>query len=70
MSQYQQTESPLIPSLEARLQVRRMTPNSENKPRGLYFSKDLFERLIFGRGLYSDGLIIGGKLTFQNWLSV
>ena len=33
------------------------TVNSENKPRGLYFSKALFE-----------GLIYGGKFAFQNRL--
>ena len=37
--------------------------NSENKPRGLCFSKALFERLIFGGGLYSEGLR-GGKFAF------
>ena len=31
--------------------------NSENKPRGLYFSKALFE-----------GLMYGGKFAFQNRL--
>ena len=30
----------------------------ENKPRGLYFSKD------FLRGLYSEGLMFGGKFAF------
>ena len=53
--------------------------NSENKPRGLYFSKGLFEWHIFGgayirRGLSSEGnlrfkidwasLIVGGNLPF------
>ena len=35
-------------------------------PRGLYFSKVLFEGLIYGRDLSSEGLIIGGKFAFQN----
>ena len=51
-----------------------MPQNSENKPRGSYFSKALFERLIFGganihRCLHSEGNlhfklarpILGGK---------
>ena len=33
--------------------------SSENKPRGLYFSKALFE------GLVLEGLIYGGKFAFQ-----
>ena len=55
-----------------------MTKNSENKPRGLYFLKALFEGLIFGgayirRGLSTEGnvrlkidwdsLIVGRKFT-------
>ena len=41
---------------------------AENKPQGLYFSKALFEGLTFGGGgLYSEGLIYGGKFAFQNW---
>ena len=43
------------------------TVKTENKPRGLNFSKDFFEGLIFGRVLYSEGFIIGGKFAFQNW---
>ena len=44
--------------------------NSENKPRGLCFSKALFERLIFGGGLYSEGLR-GGKFAFKiDWTSL
>ena len=35
---------------------------------GLIFFKGPFEGLIFLRGLYSEGLIIGGKSAFQNWL--
>ena len=36
---------------------RKIPQNSQNKPRGLYFSKVLFKGLIFGRAfsLYSDG---------------
>ena len=38
-------------------------------PRGLYFSKALFEGLIFGGAyIYSKGLIYGGKLASQNRL--
>ena len=42
--------------------------NSENKPQGLYFSEALFARLIFGGGLYSEGLMYGGKFAFKNRL--
>ena len=48
--------------------IRGVPKNSENKPGGLYFSKALFEGLIFGGGLYSEGLIYGGKFAFQNRL--
>ena len=46
---------------------RTINKNSENKPRGLYFSKAPFEGLIFG-GAYSGGLtgMYGGKFAFQN----
>ena len=42
--------------------------NPENKPRGLYmyFSKIIFEGAYFWRGLYSEGLMYGGKFAFQN----
>ena len=42
------------------------------KPQGLYFSKALFEGLIFG-GAYirgGGGLIYGGKFAFQNHLGL
>ena len=55
--------------------------NSENKPRGLYFSKALFEELIFGGALFrgadirrepcvseSARLKLGGKFASQNRL--
>ena len=40
--------------------TKQIPQNSENKPRGLYFSKALFEGLIFGgayirRGLPTEG---------------
>ena len=39
------------------------------KPGGFYFSKVLFEGLIFGGAYnYSEGLIYGGKFGFQNRL--
>ena len=44
--------------------VKPLPQNSENKPRGLYFSRALFEGLIFGR----RANIYGGKFTFQNRL--
>ena len=40
-------------------------------PQGLYFSKALFEGLIFGRAYIRRGLIIyGGKFVFQNRLGL
>ena len=39
--------------------LQKIPKNSENKPRGLNFSKALFEGLIFG------GLIYGGALRFE-----
>ena len=45
--------------------------NSENKPRGLYFSKDLFERLIFGGAYILRGLSTEGNLRFKiYWASL
>ena len=44
--------------------VRQIPSNSENKARGLYFSKALFE------GLFLEGLIYGGKFAFQNRLGL
>ena len=39
--------------------------NSENKPRGLYFSKALFEGLIFGGPYIRNGLSTEGNLRFK-----
>ena len=47
--------------------LEKSQQNSENKPRGLYFSKTSFEGLIFG-GAYLEGLVYGGKFAFQNRL--
>ena len=48
-----------------------MTWNSENKPRGLYFSMALFVRLIFGGAHHMFGrFIFGGKFEFQNRLGL
>ena len=47
--------------------VYSATVKFQNKPRGLYFSKALFEGLIL-EGVYSKGLICGGKFAFQNRL--
>ena len=38
--------------------------NSENKPRGLYFSKALFEGLIFGGAYIRRSLSMEGNLRF------
>ena len=48
------------------------TQNSENKPRsrGLYFSKALFEGLIFGGAYIRRGLSTEGNLRFKiDWAS-
>ena len=42
----------------------RIPQNSENKPRGFYFSRALFEGLIFGRA-YRRGLSTEGNLCFK-----
>ena len=45
--------------------------NSENKPRGLSFSKALFEGLIFGRAYIQRGLSTEGNLHFKiDWASL
>ena len=49
---------------------RTNTVNSENKPRGLYFSEALFERLIFGGAYIRRGLSTEGNLRFKiDWAS-
>ena len=45
--------------------------NSENKPGGLYFSKALFEGLIFGGAYIRRGLSTEGNLRFKiDWASL
>ena len=45
--------------------------NSENKPRGLYFSKALFEGLIFGGAYIRRGLSMEGNLRLKiDWASL
>ena len=45
--------------------------NSEHKPRGLYFSKAIFERLIFGWAYIRRGLSSEGNLRFKiDWASL
>ena len=45
--------------------------NSENKPRGLYFSMALFERLIFWGAYIRRGLSTAGNLRSKiNWASL
>ena len=43
----------------------KLPQNSENKPRGLYFSKALFEGLIFGGAYDRRGLNREGNLRFK-----
>ena len=44
---------------------------SEYKPQGLYFSKALFEGLIFGRAYIRRGLSTEGNLGFKiDWASL
>ena len=46
-------------------------PNTENKPRGLYFSKALFEGLIFGGACIRRGLCMEGNLHLKiDWASL
>ena len=40
--------------------------NSENKPRGLYFSKALVEGLSFGGAYIRRGVIYGGKFDWAS----
>ena len=45
--------------------------DSENNPRGLYFSKALFEELIFGGAYIRRGLSMEGYLRFKiDWASL
>ena len=45
--------------------------NSENKPRGLYFSKALFEGPIFEGAYIRRGLCVEGNLRFKiDWASL
>ena len=47
------------------------TVNSENNPPGLYFSKALFEGLIFGGTYIPKGLSTEGNLRFKiDWASL
>ena len=45
--------------------IRYRTENSENKPRGVYFSKPLLEGQ---RGLYTARVILGRKFASSNRL--
>ena len=48
-----------------------VTQNSESEPRGLYFSKALFEGLIFGGAYIRKGLCTGGNFRFEiDWASL
>ena len=50
---------------------KKLPSNSENKPRGLYFSKALFKRLIFGGAYIERGLSKEGNLRFKiDWASL
>ena len=45
--------------------------NSENKPRGIYFSKALFQGLIFGGVYIRRGLSTEGNLRFKiDWANL
>ena len=45
--------------------------NSKNKPRGLHFSKALFEGLIFGGAYIGKGLCTEGNLRYKiSWASL
>ena len=56
---------------EAEKKKTKIPKNSENKPRDLYFSKALFEGLIFGRAYIRRGLCTEGNLRFKiDWASL
>ena len=61
----------IVPS---RLQLRQcgaITVKFQNKARGLYFSKGLFEGLIFGGAFIHRGLSMEGNLRFKiDWASL
>ena len=65
-------EQPHAKFLSQRTFPFRMIPqNSENQPRGLYFSKALFEGLIFGGAYNRRGLSMEGNLRFKiDWASL
>ena len=49
----------------------KLPQNSENKPQGLYFSKALFEGLIFGGAYIQRGSSMEGNLRFKiDWASL
>ena len=49
----------------------KIPQNSENNPRGLYFSKALFEGVIFGGAYIQRGLSTEGNLRFKlYWASL
>ena len=51
--------------------VKRYRKNSENMPRGLYFSKALFEGLIFGGAYIRRDLSAEGNLCFKiDWATL
>ena len=51
--------------------AQQATENSENKPRGLCFSKAPFEGLIFGGAYIRRGLSTEGNLRFKiDWASL
>ena len=53
------------------LYTSRYRKNSENKSRGLYFSKALFEGLIFGGAYIRRGLCTQGNLRLKiDWASL
>ena len=58
-------------SFYAFLKYKNITQNSENKPRGLYFSKVRFEGLIFGGAYIRRGWSTEGNLHLKiDWASL
>ena len=56
---------------EAEKKKNKDTEKSENKPRDLYFSKALFEGLVFGGAYIRKGLCTEGNLRFKiDWASL
>ena len=55
---------------EAEKKKTKIPKNSENKPRDLYFSKALFEGLIFGGAYVRREICVSKSIGLALWLEV